>query len=112
MKKGPFSFATDGSTDEGLITLNPLLIRLFDNDLGYVHVQLLDMCCSKSGTVVILFENISNALRSNEIHWSNCAGLSLGNTSVNLGRHNSIKTQEQEVNNSIYINGCSCHIFH
>ena len=34
MKQGPFSFATDGSTDEGLVTLNPLLIRLFDNDLG------------------------------------------------------------------------------
>ena len=37
MKKGPFSITTDGSTDEGLVKLNPLLVRFFDNDLGYVH---------------------------------------------------------------------------
>ena len=83
MKKGPFSITTDGSTDEGLVKLNPLLVRFFDNDLGYVHNQLLDMCCSKSGTAEMLFENISNALRSNEVDCSNCVGLSVDNTLVN-----------------------------
>ena len=68
MKKGPFSLATDGSNDEGLFKLNPLLVRLFDKDLGYVNVQLLDMCCTKSRTTEILFENISNDLKSNEIN--------------------------------------------
>ena len=67
MKKGTFSFPNDGSKDEGLVKLNPSLVGLFDNDLGYVNVQLHDMCCSKSGTEEILFENISNALRSNKI---------------------------------------------
>ena len=85
---------------------------MFDKDLGYVHVQLLQMCCTKFGTAKILFENISNALRSNEIDWSNCLGLCLNNTSVNLGRHNSIKTRVQEVNNSIYSNCFPCHIVH
>ena len=70
------------------------------------------MCCSKSGTAEILFEKISNALRSNDIDWSNYVGLSLDNTSVDLGRHNFIKTRVQEVNNSIYINGSPCHIVH
>ena len=56
MKKGPFSLATDGSNDEGLVKWNPLLVRLFDNDLGYVNVQLLDICCSKSETAEILFK--------------------------------------------------------
>ena len=92
--------------------MNSSLFRLFDKDLGYVHVQLLPMCCTKFGTAKILFENISDALRSNEIDWSNCLGLCLNNTSVNLGRHNSIKTRVQEVNNSIYINGCPCHTVH
>ena len=110
MNKYPFSLATDGSNNKSLVKLNPLLVRLFDNDLGYVNVQLLDMCCSKSGTAEILFENIHNALRSNEIDWPSRVGLSLDNTSVNLGQHNSMKTQVQEVNNSIYINGCPCHI--
>ena len=112
IKKGPFSLAADGSNDEVLVKLNPLLIRLFNNDLGDVNFQLLDTCCSKSGTAEILFENIFNALRSNKIDWSNCVGLSLDNTSFNLGRHNSKKTRVQEVNNSIYINGCPCHTVH
>ena len=106
MKKGTLSLATDGSNDEDLVKLNPLLVKLFENDLGCVHVQLLGICCSKSGTAEILFENMSNALRSNEIDWSNCVGQSLDNTSVNLGRHNSVKKRVQEVNKSIYINGC------
>ena len=84
IKKGPISLAADGSNDEGLLKLNPLLVRLFDYDLGYVQVQLLGLCYAKSGTAEILFENISNALRSN----SSCVGLSLDNTSVNLGQHN------------------------
>ena len=34
MKKGQFSLSltTDGSNDEGLVKVNPLLVRLFDND--------------------------------------------------------------------------------
>ena len=112
IKKSSFSLVTEGSNDKGLVKLNPLLVRLFDNDLGYAHIQLFDMCCSKSGTAEILFENISNTLKSNEIDRSSCVKLSLNNTSVNLGRHNSIKTRVQEVNNSIYMNGCPCLIVH
>ena len=95
MKKDPFSLSTDGSNDEGLIKLNSLFVRFFDNDLSYVSTlnmlqvmnmfQLFDMCCSKSRTAEILFENIPNVLRSNEIDWPNCVGLSLDNTWVNLG---------------------------
>ena len=67
MKKRPFALATGGSNDEGLVKSNPLLVRLFDSDLGFVNVQLLDMCCSKFGTAEILLGNISNALRSNDV---------------------------------------------
>ena len=91
MKKGPFSLVTDGSRNEGLVKLNPLSFRLLDNDLGYVEVQLLEMCCSKSETAEILFENISNAPKNNKVGWSSYVGLSLDNTSVHLGSHNSIK---------------------
>ena len=95
MKKDPFSLSTDGSNDKGLIKLNSLFVRFFVNDLSYVSTfnmlqvmnmfQLFGMCCSKSRTAEILFENIPNVLRSNEIDWSNCVGLSLDNTLVNLG---------------------------
>ena len=83
--------------------LNLLLVRLFDNDLEYVQVQLFDICCSKFRTAEILLENISNSLRSNKIDWTNCAGLSLGDTSVNLGRHNFIKTRRQVVNDVVLV---------
>ena len=59
-----------------------------------------------------MFENIYDALRSNEIDWPSRVGLSLDNTSVNLSQHNAIKTRVQEVNNSTYMNGCPCHIVH
>jgi len=112
MKTNPFSLATDGSNDEGLIKMNPLLVRFFDVNRGGVHVQLLDMCCSKSSTAEALFTKMSDALLENRIDWSGCIGISMDNTSVNMGRHNSIKTRIMQVNNSIYINGCPCHIVH
>ena len=49
-----FSLATDGSNDKSLVKLNPLLVTLFDKDIGYVNVQLLGMCCSKSVTAEII----------------------------------------------------------
>ena len=83
--------------------LNLLLVRLFDNDLEYVQVQLFDICRSKFGTAEILLENISNALRSNKIDRSSCAELSLGDTLVNLGRHSFIKTRRQVVNDVVLV---------
>ena len=44
MNSGPYSLGTDGSNDESDIKkLNPVLIRLFDDNKGKVSVQLLDM---------------------------------------------------------------------
>ena len=38
--------------------------------------------------------------------------LSLDNTSVNMGKHNSIQSRALSKNSSIYILGCPCHILH
>ena len=88
-----FIFTATDSNDEGLVKVNPLLVRLFDNDLGYENDHLLDMCYSLSGTTEIRFENISNAPGNSKINWSNYVRRSLDNTSVNLDSHNSIKTR-------------------
>ena len=39
----PYSLCTDGSDDKGLVKINPLLVRVFDDEKGKVISQLLDM---------------------------------------------------------------------
>ena len=55
---------------------------------------------------------MQEALEKHDILWSNCVGIVMDNTSVNLGCRNSIKTRIQGVNSAIYIMGCPCHIVH
>ena len=43
MKRELYSLCTDGSNDEGLVKMNPLLVRVFDNEKGKVISQLLDI---------------------------------------------------------------------
>ena len=43
MKREPYSLCTDGSDDQGLVKMNPLLVRVFDDEKGKVIPQLLDM---------------------------------------------------------------------
>ena len=50
MKEGPYALCTDGSNDEGLVKLNPLLIRVFNINEDKVMSQLLDKCRSKKMT--------------------------------------------------------------
>ena len=46
------------------------------------------------------------------ISWDNCVGVSVDNTSVNLGKRNSIFTRVKEKNPAVYFMGCPCHILH
>ena len=55
---------------------------------------------------------MNTALESNNISWSNCVGVSVDNTSVNLGKRNSIMTRAVQQNPSTYFMGCPCHIVH
>lgn len=55
---------------------------------------------------------MDSVLESRSIPWSNCVGLSVDNTSVNMGRHNSIMTRATQKNPAVYMMGCPCHILH
>lgn len=112
MQKSPFSLATDGSSDNALFKMNPLTVRIFDVNLGKVKTCLLDMCMSKGGTAEELFSSIDNCMSSFGISWSNCVAVGVDNTSVNVGKKNSIMTRVQQQNRSTYFNGCPCHIVH
>ena len=63
MNTGSYSLDTDRSNDESDIKkLNPVLIRLFDDNKGKVPVQPLDMGACKAVTAEALFNNINSIL--------------------------------------------------
>jgi hypothetical protein len=115
MQEEPFSLSTDGSNDNGLEKMNPLSVRIFDIKKRCVSTQLLDMCLTSgpdAGKAACIFEKIDEVMVSNNINWINCLAFSLDNTSVNLGKHNSIKTRVTQKNPETFFMGCPCHIVH
>ena len=65
-----------------------------------------------SATAESIFTKMNEVLQSNGIPWANCVGAGVDNTSVNLGRNNSIRTRVLQQNPSTYFMGCPCHIVH
>ena len=136
MVSSPFSIAIDGSNDSGLQKMNPMTVRLFDADSGMVTTQLLDMCLTtgtiipininsamytkmmftftgqQSATAEAIFTKMDDVLQGNQIPWTNCVGAGVDNTSVNIGKRNSIMTRVLQQNPAIYFMGCPCHIVH
>ena len=49
---------------------------------------------------------------THDILWSNCVGIGLDNTSVNMGCRNSIKIRIVKKNSAAYVMECPCHIMH
>uniref|UniRef100_A0A1X7TM57 DUF659 domain-containing protein n=1 Tax=Amphimedon queenslandica TaxID=400682 RepID=A0A1X7TM57_AMPQE len=111
MREKPFFIAIDGSSDSGLEKMNPLTVCIL-NKSGFVHTELLDMCMSSDSTAEGIFSEMQHAFMKHLIHWINCIGRSVDNTSVNIGIRNSIKTCVLAVNLSVYVMGCPCHIVH
>lgn len=112
MQKSPFSLATGGSNDNALLQMNLFTVWIFYVNLGKVKTWLLDMCMSKGGTAEKLFSSIDNCMSSFGISWSNCVAVGVDNTSVNVGKKNSLMTRVQQQNRSTYFNGCPYHIVH
>ena len=93
-----------------------------------VHVRcnwLLAICIHVSVNITDLYHNrwsvcncsgdfwtTGSCLQKNGIPWVNCVGAGVNNTSVNLGKRNSIFTRVLERNPSVYFMGCPCHIVH
>lgn len=65
-----------------------------------------------SATAATIFTKMDEVFQQNNLEWSNCIGVSVDNTSVNLGKNNSILTRVKERNPASYFMGCPCHILH
>ena len=113
MKNYPYSLLIDGSNDTGRDKMNPMTVKIFDTDR--VKHRFLDMCTTSgkdAGTAETIFNKMEEVLVKHSIPWSNCVSLSVDNTSVNLGRRNSLKSRILEKNSQVYVIGCPCHILH
>ena len=111
----PFSLLIDGSNDTGMEKLNPLTVKIFDDQKGQVTTHLLDMCTTTGrdcGTATAIFRKMDEVLCKLQIPWSNCVGFGVDNTSVNMGIHHSIMTHIKQQTDACYFMGCPCYLVH
>ena len=75
---------------------------------------LLSLMCAgqQSGMAESIFTKMDNVMKDNGIPWANCVGTAVDNTSVNVGRRNSIMTRVIRQSPNVYFMGCPCHILH
>ena len=59
-----------------------------------------------------IFTKISSILEELSIPWVKCVGFGVDNTSVNVGKHNSIMSRVKQENTNCYFMGCPCHLVH
>lgn len=82
-----FSIATDGSNDTGLEKMNPVTVRIFDEEETKVCTEFLDMCLTSGPDAAKadeIFKSIDNCFARNEIPWANCRGISLDNLRIHF----------------------------
>ena len=93
----------------------PVTVRIYDSNTDRIVTRLLDMYLT-TGTSSVnaanIFTAINNALESQGIPWVNCVSLSVDNTSVNMGKYNSIRSRAILKNSSLYMMKCSYHNLH
>ena len=97
MMESYFLFS-DSSNNEGLVKMNPLLVRVFDDEKGKMISQLLDMGTCKLSTAEALFGNMDKIISEGGVSLENCVAVGVDNTAVNIRNRNSIMTQVRKKN--------------
>ena len=69
-------------------------------------------CLSKSSAAVGIFASINDTFERNSVPWESCVSLGVDNTSVNVGKHNSLLVEAKKLNPHIMLMGCPCHVVH
>lgn len=90
--------------------MNPLTVRILTPH--GVSTQLLDMCMTRGSMAADIFGKMDETLQHHGISLGNSVSIGVDNTSVNLGRRNSIMTRVTQKNPAVFFNGCPCHNFH
>lgn len=83
-----------------------------DSSTGRVTTAFLDFAVCNQATAENTFGKLDEKMKLYDIQWSRCIAFSSDNTSVMLGRNNSIYTRIAESNQDVYPVGCACHLAH
>lgn len=70
------------------------------------------MWMTRGSTAADIFVKMDETLQQFGVCWSNCVSAGVDNTSVNLGKRNSIMSRVTKKNPAVFFNGCPCHIVH
>ena len=65
MQKAPYSLSIDGSNENGIQKMNPLTVRIFDEDRKRVETRFLDMCTTygkNAGKAQVIFDKMNAVL--------------------------------------------------
>ena len=101
-----------------------VLLKLCIRQLCIIIIKLTHACIAilisqkynnlgpQCGTAESIFSKMNEVMETHHIPWTNCVGIGVDNTSVNLGKNNSIMTRVRQENSSSYFMGCPCHIVH
>lgn len=90
-------------------------MRIYDEKRQKVDIRFLDMCTTigkHAATAEAIFEKMNAILSAHAIAWEYCVKIGVDNTSINIGRHNSILTRVHNIASNAYFISCQCHITH
>ena len=77
------------------------------------NIILLTHAGPRSGTAESIFAKMNDVFQRKDIPWANCVGIGVDNTSVNLGKSNSIMTRVLQTESSCILSWVApCHIVH
>ncbi|KAJ8050614.1 Zinc finger BED domain-containing protein 5 [Holothuria leucospilota] len=111
MKTGPYSLATDGSTDMSNAKLYPVVVRYFNNTSGKVDCVLLSLVESTAkATGENIFKILDAELNDRGIPWENCVSFAADNASVMMGKNKGVVAYITQRQSHIYPVGCACHL--
>lgn len=65
-----------------------------------------------AATAESIFSKMDETLQDHGVPWHNCVGVGVDNTSVNLGKRNSIMTRVVQKHPAVFFMGCPCHVVH
>ena len=112
MKNGPFSIATDGSTDYDDVKLYPLVVRYFDDGMKRVVCVLLRLAESRVSTGEAIFKLIDEEFDRSCISWSQCVSFGADNANVMRGLGKGVAGFLINQHPHVYMLGCPCHLIH
>ena len=110
LQKGPYSIATDASTDMESIKVFPLVVKYFDSKQGKVMCKLLCLVVSSKPLMGIFFQIMDHALEERGITWQNSMSLGADNANVMQGLRKGVAVFVKKIHPSVFMLGCPCHL--